>query len=912
MTFPQQTSSLSPVITPHGALILESGDGGFDLEPVAASRLEAAFERGSGYGLLQLGLSENGMNLPPALSWWRGFGMRFISALCHHVDVANNNSAAVIVPPPETEIIAQLLDGAPNMKGGEYLYADTLILLWQLINHALNASLREEKVGLEEFLRAKNSAWHLVGRVYFNLAENRKDADNPFAFLATYTTGISSAGTAKHMPLGQALKEYVGKNAEVLKLLTPVHLAAEKCAWLKEIVEENEIFHPLRWQASDALKLMQDADLLESAGIIVRFPASWKMNRPSRPVVKATVGSKSPSFIGLDGLLDFNMEISLDGEALTQKEIKEILAGSSGLALVRGKWIEVDKEKLEKTLAKFKEIEEKAKKDGVSFAEAMRLISSAHIGGKEGDDAYQSWASVTAGDWLAETLKNLRSPENLGAKKQPKNLNATLRPYQKSGVEWMYLLTKLGLGACLADDMGLGKTIQLLTLLLTIKNNNESQKPSLLVAPASLLGNWLAEAKKFTPDLRVLVAHPSVLSPKMDKAEFTKLIAENDLIITSYGSLLRMETIAQNAWNLVVLDEAQAIKNPDTKQTKMVKKLKANSRIALTGTPIENRLSDLWSIFDFINQGLLGSGKEFTNFTKQIETKETPSYAPLRNLVRPYILRRLKTDKSIISDLPDKTEIRTVCNLSRKQEVIYQDAVVELQKALKESEGDENSIKRKGLVLSYMMRFKQICNHPSQWLGDNAWEEADSGKFVALREIAETIAQRQEKMLIFTQFREITDQLSAFLSSIFGREGLVLHGGTDIKKRKSMVDKFQNDERVPFFVLSIKAGGSGLNLTAASHVVHFDRWWNPAVENQATDRAFRIGQKKNVLVHKFVCQGTIEDKINEMIEAKKRQAGDILEHDGKTGDEINITAMKDEDLLKLVTLDINSAMMEAA
>jgi len=904
--------SIFPVLTPHGVLVLEVGDGDFALPAEVAARLESAFALGSGYGLLHLGLSENATHLPPALGWWRAFAVRFISALCHHVDIANNNSEIVIVPPPEQKIIAQLLDDAPSMKGGEYLYADTIILLWQLINHALNASLRAEKVGLEEFLRAKNSAWHLVGRVHFNLAENRKDADNPFAFLATYTTGISTAGTAKHTPLGQALKEYAGKNAQLLKLLTPVHAAAEKCAWLHEIVEENEIYHPMRWQASDALKLMQDAEILEHSGIVVRFPASWKMNRPSRPVVKATVGSKAPSIVGLDGLLDFDMEISLDGEALTQKEIKEILAGASGLAMVRGKWIEVDKEKLEKTLAKFKEIEEKAKREGVSFAEAMRLLSSADIGGGKGEEDYKNWASVMAGDWLADTLKNLRSPENMAISKQPKNLKATLRGYQKSGVEWLYTLTKLRLGACLADDMGLGKTIQLLTLLLTIKNNKESKNPSLLVAPASLLGNWQAEAQKFTPDLRVLIAHPSTLPPKISKPELVKIIAENDLIITSYGSLLRMEVLTENSWNLVVLDEAQAIKNPDTKQTKMVKKLKANSRIALTGTPIENRLSDLWSIFDFINQGLLGSGKEFTEFTKKIEAQEKPSYAPLRILVRPYILRRLKTDKSIISDLPDKTEMRTSCSLSRKQAVIYQDAITELEKALKEMQNDENSIARKGLVLSYMVRFKQICNHPSQWLGDNAWEEADSGKFARLREISETIAERQEKMLVFTQFKEITEQLSAFLTGIFGREGLVLHGGTDIKKRKSMVDKFQNDERIPFFILSIKAGGAGLNLTAASHVVHFDRWWNPAVENQATDRAFRIGQKKNVLVHKFVCQGTIEDKIDAMIEAKKKQAGDILEHDAKTGHEINITALKDDDLLKLVSLDINSAMMEVA
>jgi non-specific serine/threonine protein kinase len=375
-----------------------------------------------------------------------------------------------------------------------------------------------------------------------------------------------------------------------------------------------------------------------------------------------------------------------------------------------------------------------------------------------------------------------------------------------------------------------------------------------------------------------------------------------DLVITSYGSLLRMPWIAEISWRLAVLDEAQVIKNPDAKQTRAVKKLKAETRLALTGTPVENRLGDLWSIFDFVNPGLLGSSKEFTNFVKRLASGSHGSYGPLRELVRPYILRRLKTDKTVIADLPDKTEIKAFCPLSRQQAALYEQAVKELAEQLADSTG----IRRKGLVLSFLMRLKQICNHPSQWLGDGSWSEGDSGKWTRLRDIAEVVAARQEKMLVFTQFREVTGPLATFLGSVFGRPGLVLHGETEVKKRKDLVRRFQEEEAVGFFVLSLKAGGAGLNLTAASHVVHFDRWWNPAVENQATDRAFRIGQTKNVLVHKFVCRGTVEEKIDQLMESKRQLSQELLEG----GADLLLTELKDDELLRLVALDINKALKE--
>ena len=541
---------------------------------------------------------------------------------------------------------------------------------------------------------------------------------------------------------------------------------------------------------------------------------------------------------------------------------------------------------------------------GISFAEAMRMLAGTDVAA-DGDfaSADAEWARVVAGPWLAETLKGLRSPDGLARIDPGPALNGTLRPYQQVGVQWLYLLAKLGLGACLADDMGLGKTIQVLALLLVLHRQCDgNRQPSLLVAPASLLANWASEIERFAPSLKAIIAHPSELPANELKTMAPERLQDVDLVITSYGSLLHIPWITDGSWNLLVLDEAQAIKNPSAKQTQTAKKLKTRVRFALTGTPIENRLGDLWSIFDFINPGLLGSAKEFTNFAKRLADRPHNPYRPLRELVRPYILRRLKTDKTVIADLPDKTEVKAFCQLSRRQAALYQQAVEELAQQLDQVEG----IQRKGLVLSFLMRFKQICNHPSQWLGDGAWRQEDSGKWARLRDIAEVIAAKQEKVLIFTQFREVTAPLATFLGSVFGRPGLVLHGQTEVKKRKELVRRFQEDEAIGFFVLSLKAGGAGLNLTAASHVVHFDRWWNPAVENQATDRAFRIGKTKNVLVHKFVCRGTVEEKIDELIESKRQLSKDLLEG----GADLLLTEMKDDDLLKLVALDLNSALPE--
>ena len=883
---------LAPHLTPGGHLLAVPEDAAPILADEMQLRLKRSFALGTGHGLLHLGTAEIGRILPPAWAWWRDFAARYVTALC-----ATPEGGEIVVAAPAAQDFDAMIADAPPMTGGEYLTPDVLATLWGEIDTALQEELATANVSLQDFLKLRHPAWNLVGRVHFNLAENRKDPESPFAFLATYTSRLSAHGKAQHQPLSQALAEFSGarSKAQLLSLLLPVQRAAEHCDWLRDMLDTGEIYHPLRWTPLDAHRLLSDLPKLESAGIVVRMPGVWQAGRPARPVVKASVGARPPSLLGKDALLDFSMEVSLDGERLSASEVRDLLKGADGLQLIRGRWIEVDKKKLSRLMKRF-EAMEKAAQTGLPFNEALRLLTGVSLD-ESADPAERDWSQLVAGPWLADILQELRQPEGLAQISPGPELKANLRPYQQVGVRWLYLLTRLGLGACLADDMGLGKTMQVLSLLLVLKRECAEVRPSLLVAPASLLANWAAEAERFAPGLRLLIAHPSVMPADDLRALDPARLADIDLVITSYGSLLRQPVLGAIQWRVAVIDEAQAIKNPGAKQTRQVKQLQAQSRIALTGTPVENRLSDLWSIFDFTHPGLLGSDKVFANFTRRLAKAE--HFGPLRTLVRPYILRRLKTDKRVIDDLPDKTELKAWCHLSPSQAALYQRAVKDLAAALEDAEG----IGRKGVVLSFLMRFKQICNHPSQWLGDAAWKAEDSGKFARLRQLAEVIAAKQEKVLVFTQFRETTEPLAAFLGSIFGREGLVLHGGTPVARRRELVKRFQEEELTPFFVLSLKAGGAGLNLTAASHVIHFDRWWNPAVENQATDRAFRIGQQRNVLVHKFICRGTVEDRIDQLIEAKQQLVKDVLEG----GAELLLTEMSDRELLDLVKLDVHAA-----
>ncbi|MES2258933.1 MAG: DEAD/DEAH box helicase [Pseudomonadota bacterium] len=904
---PQQNAagiSLELGISPAGHLHLEqvASDGGL-LAPAAIGRIRKAFEHGADSGLLHLGASELSGALPPSLAFGREFAHLFMTRLCALPDLINLWTS-LDMPAPRAEL-EKLLAGAPPMTGAEYLNLPCLELWWTGLQVAAHDEIAADDGDVQQWLASKHPSWNMVGRVCFHLAENKANEQAPFAFLATYAAGVTQQSRVQHLPLGRALQEYAGSDQRdaLLRLLMPVHRASESCAWLKSLADSGALFQPIAWTPRDAHRFLQSIPIFEASGIVVRIPDWWKPHSPPRPRVTVNVGQRAAG-IGFDAMMDFDIAFSLGEENLSQQEWEQLLAAGSGLVRLKGSWVEVDRAQLDAVLAHWKKVQRSVHDagDGISFLDGMRLLAGAALDGAAQQDlpaAQAAWSTVVAGDWLRNVLDGLRNPDGaLDISLPGAELKAQLRPYQQQGVHWLWLLNRLGLGGCLADDMGLGKTVQVLALLLLAKRESDPG-PHLLVVPASLIGNWQSEMARFAPGLRLLTAHPSALPAATLAALGAEQFTQADVVITSYGSLLRLPGLQQQSWSIVALDEAQAIKNAGTRQARAVKTLKSRVRFALTGTPVENRLGDLWSLFDFICPGLLGTDKAFGRFVRRLEQAENPGYAALRKLVQPYILRRLKSDKSIIADLPDKTEVKAYCSLSRLQVGLYQDAIAGLGQQLASLDG----IARRGAVLAFLMRFKQICNHPSQWLGDGAYAPADSGKFARLRELAEEIAARQEKVLVFTQFQEMTGPLHDFLQQIFGRAGCVLHGATPVKARKALVEQFQQEQGPPFFVLSIKAGGTGLTLTAASHVIHFDRWWNPAVENQATDRAYRIGQKKNVLVHKFICRGTVEEKIDALIEAKSGLSNEIL----AGGGEMLLTEMSNEALLQLVSLDIDSA-----
>ena len=844
----------------------------------------------------------------PVTAFWGDMAAACIATLCHvsNPDAPSATDADRLADIPLPEDAAAWLAVAPPMPGGEYLGAETLALLWKkLLLWCAEAVRRHE--GLAPFLSTCAPRWQQVGRVFFHLAENRMDESRPFAFLATYTTGLNAKGQPRHMPLSHALQHYAGDNNRpaLVRLLEPIQRASERVSWVQPMAKSGAIYHPAPLTPDRAYEFLRAAPLLEECGIGVRLPDWWK-KRP-RPVVTATINMRQGAGLGADALLDFDVNVALGEERLSAGDIAALLQNAAnGLMLFRGQWVEVDRDKLRQALAHWQGVQADAEMGNMTFMQGMRLLAGLPEGAKDtpANDGIRQWSLVEAGAGFRELLAATRTDTpHLG--ENVSGLHARLRPYQARGVEWMRFLGGLGLGACLADDMGLGKTMQVLALLLREKQTGVSHAtPTLLIVPASLLGNWQKEATRFAPGLRLALLHPSEMDKEgMDALEQPDVLARHDLIITTYSLCARLPWLAAIPWRRVIVDEAQAIKNAGTRQSRAVRKLRAASRIALTGTPIENSLGDLWALFDFLNPGLLGSASAFAALMKHMAS--TPArFAPLRRVTAPYILRRMKTDKRIISDLPDKTETSLFCHLTRAQMQIYAKVTETMKQTLLELDGSpEGQNKRRIIVLQSLMLLKQICNHPAQAGSGTEYTPELSGKFLRLGELCSELAARQERVLIFTQFREIIDPVTQYLANIFGQPGLALHGNVAVKKRKELVDRFQQPDGPPFFVLSLKAGGTGLTLTEANHVIHFDRWWNPAVEDQATDRAFRIGQKKAVLVHKCVTLGTLEEKIDALISQKRDLANEVL----GSGAEVNITAMSDAEILRLVQLDVQRA-----
>ncbi|MGX7394532.1 DEAD/DEAH box helicase [Carnobacterium mobile] len=767
---------------------------------------------------------------------------------------------------PSETVYQQLVNSAPFVTGYEFITVQWLQDIHQELAAIFNEELSYFQGSVSEYIQSKNKNIIVAGRVYFHLVESKQDGF-PFAFLATYAT--KDQDKVSHMPLKNALAEFTN-SSEMLALLSAVGRVANESAFISQFVESGELFSPLRFNEDEAYQFLKETPLYEEQGVICRIPDFWKKER--KTTIKVTIGDTKPSTLGMDALLAGKPEIYLGEERYSKAEIEALLQKNEGLAFLKGKWVEINHEKLQQLLMTY---DTKENSEWTLF-DALR---QQQLSDAEEND---SLIETTNGQWLQTVFQQMTTPTQIKQEQPASSFQANLRPYQLIGYNWLNFMQAQTFGALLADDMGLGKTVQILALLDSLRQEN---KRTLLVIPASLLENWKKEAARFAPNLRIQVLH--------GKDTMIQDV-ETDLFITTYGMAARIEALKEIAFDLLILDEAQAIKNPGTKQTKSIKTLQAHAKIAMTGTPIENKLSDLWSVFDFLNSGLLGSK---TEFKKQI--KNGADYGALRQMISPFILRRLKTDRQIISDLPDKNEQKEYVSLSKKQIALYKGLQRDIEKSMEDTEG----IQRKGLVLAAISKFKQICNHPDQYLGNQEFKPKLSGKFEALRDICETIRDKHEQVLIFTQFKEMCEPLNQFLAEVFGQPGLVLHGGVPVKKRGELVEQFNApDTYTPYMVLSIKAGGVGLNLTAANHVIHFDRWWNPAIENQATDRAFRIGQEKNVFVYKFVTSGTIEEKIDELLAEKTHLSNELIT---ETSGENWLTEMSNDDLRNLFTLEVN-------
>ena len=674
-------------------------------------------------------------------------------------------------------------------------------------------------------------------------------------------------------------------------------LALGQAAWLFPPVGLAEILAEgfgCRLTLSEAYAFLTSSHaLLSAAGYAVALPPGWSPDARAGIALTADVaphdGSQGGAF-SPDARVDVRLSVTFDGEPVTPEELTALLAVDSPLVFFRGKWIVVDVRQLQQAL-------HVGKRQGA--AETEPALEAVRLALGTGDKRHGLPVSAIHGHgWVRDLFNRLSGDDQaFGVLPPPPEFVGELRAYQLRGFSWLVYLRDCGFGSCLADDMGLGKTIQALAFLLHEKAHG-SGRPALIVGPMSVLGNWVREAQRFAPSLRVHLHHGTL---RWHGESFAREMREMDVVITSYNLLYRdYPALRQVNWSGILLDEAQNIKNPETRQAQAARALTADYRIALTGTPMENHVGDLWSIMDFLNPGILGRRTAFRNsFFRPIQSGTDPSARTrLRRITAPFILRRLKTDRQIISDLPEKVESKVYCPLTREQVALYQDELASFQRELENAEG----IGRRGLILATLTRLKQICNHPANYLRDSldtaTAEVARSGKLMRLKEQLEEVFDCGECALVFTQYAEMGHLLTRYLCEMFGRDMPYLHGGVPRPARDAMVRGFQATDVPQAFVLSLKAGGIGLNLTRATHVFHYDRWWNPAVENQATDRAFRIGQTQRVMVHKFICGGTLEDRIDAMIESKTALAAEIIAHG-----EHFLTELADDTLAELLKLD---------
>ena len=675
-------------------------------------------------------------------------------------------------------------------------------------------------------------------------------------------------------------------------LLASLGQASGICAGVADSLQRKR---PAGWKLDAAMAyqfLTGESIALEEAGYGIILPAWWtRRGTKTKPTLRANV--KTPQMQGGGGVslattLELNLEVALGDQVMTARELEALAQLKTPLVRLRGQWVELNASEIRAALDFW------SRKGEITLQDVIRLA----VGAGETPGGLDV-GGVAASGWVEDLLGQLTGRAEFQELETPEGFCGTLRPYQQRGYSWLAFLRRWGLGACLADDMGLGKTVQTLAAIQQDRREGVG-RPTLLVCPTSVLNNWRKEAARFTPDLPLMVHHGP---GRRRAAEFVEAARQHAIVVASYGVLARdVRFMAEVPWRGIVLDEAQNIKNPATRQARAARSLDADYRVALTGTPVENHVGDLWSVMQFLNPGLLGTEGEFKrNYFIPIQAEGDEGAAQrLQRATGPFILRRLKTDRSIITDLPEKVETKEFCPLTREQATLYEAVLREAEQALEEAEG----IGRRGAILGTLTKLKQVCNHPRQLLGDNSAIGGRSGKLARLQDMLEEIIAVGDRALIFSQFAEMGGILQRHIQDTFGKEALFLHGGVSRRQRDRMVERFQDVKNgPPVFILSLRAGGTGLNLTAANHVFHYDRWWNPAVENQATDRAFRIGQTSNVQVHKFMCAGTLEERIDLMIEAKQANAERVV----GTG-EGWLTELSNDELRDVLSLSSEAAV----
>jgi len=820
-------------------------------------------------------LGQSGYHVAPAssLEFLLRLSREYFALLSRSADLELKRAAVDLDVSDETA--AEVLSEIPFAVGSEHLTLKWVRNAFARLHEVYRSDIAAWDGSVESYFTQKGLA-PAGGRLTFHLAE-RKNSNTPFAFLATYAVD-GAEGAVTHLKLKQALDLFQGNQPELLRIVSALERAQKRSSFVRSYVESGDLFRAVEMSAQDAYRFLQDVATFEELGIKCRTPVWWKpTGSRSRIDVRAsllrTYTREVTGQFGLGTLVKLQLIMSIDGAPITEDEIRALLQVTDGLTLLKGDWVEVNHEQLASML----EVCERLKDTELTIADALR----GNLSPTDLPDDVE--IEIDNSSWLAEMRL---SPDNAGldsSQQTPDTFLAELRPYQASGFSWLCRMASLGFGACLADDMGLGKTIQVLALLERLRIDHPEHR-ALLVVPMSLLANWTHELKKFAPCIPFSVVHRS--ADDYAAVDFADLPF---LSITTYGMIVRRPESHNVNWDLVILDEAQAIKNPASSQALAAKKLRRRNSIAMTGTPVENKLFDLWSLFDFLNPGLLGSAKEFSSS----EMRYHPSQ--IRKITGPFVLRRLKTDKAVIADLPDKNEIDQYVSLSKDQKILYQQIIRSLQEDF--DRGDVRHTNAK--VLTAISACKQVCNHPDQFLGLDGFDPKQSGKFLTLRQLCETIHDKRERVLVFTQYREITQPLADFLANVFGHPGLVFHGGLTQRQRTRVLEEFQGDGDAPFIVMSIKAGGVGLNLTEANNVILFDRWWNPAVERQAIDRVFRIGQTRDVMVHKMIVADTIEEKIVEVLKTKGSLADAAVGTDGELADTLSI-----DDLVALLRSEI--------